>query len=894
MRKFLLALALVACALPSWAANHYIRQGGSGSTAGTGNCADWSAANACANAPATLVRGDTYYFAAGTYGGYDFTTPNSGTTRITWKKATVADHGIATGWLDSYASAETFFNRGGSVFVCHENVGYITLDGVYGTKGVTGSFGFRMQSTDSRATATAMWDVYMGGQASSMGNCDGWTLNYIDIDWNNGTSSGSASGGTRGIWLRGGIANDNFTLSNSWLHHSSAYGMYVNTFGSGLTIINSRFSNNGGCGGTSCHHETFWINPASNVVIDGNEIIDTLVGDLTGWLMIGNVTNVRISNNLFYCTNTAICMTGGNGIIGTWSSTPSNNGVYIYNNTFANLPAGGNYIYINLGTNIHCVNNLVYSAEFSWTGCGTAGTFANNACGGGAACSGTTPQTGITTAIFRDWANKDLHLTQHTTAGTNMSATYTLDKDGVVRTVWDRGAYEFGAHYVLQGAGGTASGNDWTNAYTALPASLPRGHTYYVADGTYGAHVFNDALSGSTLIYIKKATAASHGTDVGWTAAMGDGEAMFTSATPVWRFDTGYYDIDGVVGAGKASTPYGFHLRPSSSRCVNEFSSAIMFQNVSTLAGLRISRLDADWLPATTNCTANVPALLTALSGPTADITMDHLYFHDAPGYAMYFGGYLDAPSQGDDHSRWKIQYSYFVNLGGGGGPDHHFEPFWQMNVNDTDFRYNWLENEIDGTGAQTGWLMIAKADNYRVYGNVFTCSTAACSVGGNGVIATWSSDNYVNNGVYVINNTFVNVTSSTICDFNDCGARFTHNSASDAAIVFKNNLYFNPIFTWSGLTTQAYEACGGGQPCSGTNQQTGILNSKFLNYAGANYHLSSATTAGDATVGAPYNVDPDGVVRGADGTWDRGAFEYAGGGGGAPPQVLNFRKTAP
>ena len=39
-------------------------------------------------------------------------------------------------------------------------------------------------------------------------------------------------------------------------------------------------------------------------------------------------------------------------------------------------------------------------------------------------------------------------------------------------------------------------------------------------------------------------------------------------------------------------------------------------------------------------------------------------------------------------------------------------------------------------------------------------------------------------------------------------------------------------------------------------------------------FHLSAGTDAG-TDVGSPYDTDPDGETRGADGIWDRGAYEY-------------------
>ena len=46
-----------------------------------------------------------------------------------------------------------------------------------------------------------------------------------------------------------------------------------------------------------------------------------------------------------------------------------------------------------------------------------------------------------------------------------------------------------------------------------------------------------------------------------------------------------------------------------------------------------------------------------------------------------------------------------------------------------------------------------------------------------------------------------------------------------------------------------------------------------FVDAAGLDFHLATATAPG-SSLGAPYDHDPDGVTRGADGSWDRGAFE--------------------
>jgi hypothetical protein len=50
-----------------------------------------------------------------------------------------------------------------------------------------------------------------------------------------------------------------------------------------------------------------------------------------------------------------------------------------------------------------------------------------------------------------------------------------------------------------------------------------------------------------------------------------------------------------------------------------------------------------------------------------------------------------------------------------------------------------------------------------------------------------------------------------------------------------------------------------------------------FVNSAAGNFRTAAATDAGIA-LAAPYNVDMDAHTRGADGVWDRGAFEFVGG----------------
>src|SRR4051794_22587519 len=70
------------------------------------------------------------------------------------------------------------------------------------------------------------------------------------------------------------------------------------------------------------------------------------------------------------------------------------------------------------------------------------------------------------------------------------------------------------AVYIRQGASGTNTGTDWTNALSTLPTTLTRGKTYCVADTTtgFGQWKITGHSASTTPTRIVKATIADHGT----------------------------------------------------------------------------------------------------------------------------------------------------------------------------------------------------------------------------------------------------------------------------------------------------------------------------------------------------------------------------------------------
>jgi hypothetical protein len=135
-------------------------------------------------------------------------------------------------------------------------------------------------------------------------------------------------------------------------------------------------------------------------------------------------------------------------------------------------------------------------------------------------------------------------------------------------------------HYVRSGTGLTTNcGDSWSNACDDLHGlDLIRGHTYYIADGTYGSYRFNDdectvgVDCDDPYIYIKKAIENDHGCGIecGWDeTTMGSGQAIFSGSEPdnpfasIINFIKGYYIFDGQVGNGDDENSYGFRVIPT-------------------------------------------------------------------------------------------------------------------------------------------------------------------------------------------------------------------------------------------------------------------------------------------------------------------------------------------
>lgn len=415
---------------------------------------------------------------------------------------------------------------------------------------------------------------------------------------------------------------------------------------------------------------------------------------------------------------------------------------------------------------------------------------------------------------------------------------------------------EAASHYIRAGATGANDGSSWANAWTTFPSgtTFVRGDEYYVADGTYsGSYAFSKAVSGTTTVKICKATISTtgscstpHGSDTGWQDAYGDGQAIFTG-TGV-KFQTAYWVFDGVVGAGSiaasGSNPatYGFYLTPPR-------SGSTIRPVEYTASNIQISHT------AVTCPGSSGDIQQFGYSGTGDSVTASYTYVNNCQ---------VSHWNQGDDSV---IEYSYFgTHWSSSANHGVHVEqvlrPVFRNNIL-TSCPIQCIE---PGGGSTTN------IDNGAYYNNVFVNVT-----GSNGVLKGVSSGAIRNTVMY--GNTIINSSGPVLYQNNE-GLGFGTGNTVVNNICYNCSEFIHQ--STGGPVAHSYNALFNSGSISETGVQIGS-GDPFVNWQGGDYRLKAATNPG-LTLAAPYNVDLTGAQRGAGGVWDRGAYEFGSGGGGAAP----------
>jgi hypothetical protein len=155
-------------------------------------------------------------------------------------------------------------------------------------------------------------------------------------------------------------------------------------------------------------------------------------------------------------------------------------------------------------------------------------------------------------------------------------------------------------------------------------------------------------------------------------------------------------------------------------------------------------------------------------------------------------------------------------------------------------------------------------------------------------------------NGLYIYGNVFYDNMNKGISISANPGT--THNNVK----IFNNTLdHMNPGYAMActpnctncETRNNLFNSCGGYASACGTDSNNLVITNDavFINRATRDYHIVSTIGTGyprnaGYNVGSPYNTDPDGNMRGADGTWDIGAYEYGGSGDTRTQAPQNLR----
>lgn len=431
-----------------------------------------------------------------------------------------------------------------------------------------------------------------------------------------------------------------------------------------------------------------------------------------------------------------------------------------------------------------------------------------------------------------------------------------------------------GTYYVRSGATGTNMGTDWTNAYPSLPSTLERGATYYVAAGTYGSYTFDDPVSGTAVITIKKATTGDHGITTGWQDGYGSGAASWAPVV----FTTSYWVFDGATGGGPGSwtSGHGFEIATTTSVCGD-----------ATLIGLGANVSDIQVLHTTLySSSKNYPLNGVKGTGGATNLRFSHLYMYSIFGVPFHMGTW----------SNVTIENSYIADTRSTGAvdaycPNWHTEGISSIGNNTNLTIRNNIWDKIQGTavfagvnkGSSTGW---------KIYGNVFSRNTTTMYYY---YEASSSTNQQTMDGLEFYNNVITGIPGVSQ------GGLVIQQGTNNKVY---NNIWYDNIANAFGINAthdnnyfsnnRRVEGCSPSCPkdveaASGeTSAQITTVN-PFVNWnstldpASADFHLTQ-TTNGGLILSSPFNIDAFGNTRGADGTWDRGAYEYTGSTPPPPP----------
>ena len=431
-------------------------------------------------------------------------------------------------------------------------------------------------------------------------------------------------------------------------------------------------------------------------------------------------------------------------------------------------------------------------------------------------------------------------------------------------------------------------GSDWSKSWDKLPARLERGHTYYVAKGTYAGHTFDDEADGTTPITIKAVTTADHGANHGWSDAY-VGTAHFNTASRgrgIFVFLQPYYIIDGQYRADDWMSGYGFHI-DNSVRATKDAAVLLEAHDIT----VRYTDVEGSHDNSTGVC-GPPPAPGGHLYCDEAfqdfgqgNILIEYSYIHDQGEVTFKLRGSSTSEGSGP-LDRFTAQYNLIArNWSEGGTEGVHGEAFSVSDgVQNLVIRYNKFQ-DIRGTAV----IASASGSSYKgvqiapglwhynrgngpwfIYGNLWWYTSPpipTCAVGG--FVALW--DVGFRESVHIYNNTIANINDDA-CPIGTGGNASINGQGLETAHFSRNAVYVRNNL-WVNSDGGVYLDLADGKVVDNHNkiEHGGSL---FKNLPAHDYRLIRHTSGGTSlsNIGSQsFDVDMDGHPRR---NWDIGAFE--------------------
>jgi hypothetical protein len=447
-----LALFLSSSSL-AFAACHTVAPSGSGSKTG----ADWN--NAYAGIPSTLVRGDVYYLADGSYPAYTFSSGGSGTTAIEIRKAQSYDNCTSTGWNTStMGSSQARFVGDPALSVTGP---YFTMNGngkttAAGCGGGPGTTVISEPPTPSDCGIALVGSGNQNGGATNIVNIrsSNLTLNYIEL-----VGSGNNA---NDLEIFGAGGGGYLTITHMYGRNSGC--VYVQDVGTNSTIDHSYFWGTevyGAPGG--CHGQAEFENGGTNNGVRSNNVYRDITGTAVWTFAAGAGTN----NNWQFYNNVVFFSSPKNSFGGLSDAVLDciNSGVMCTNftfvqNTIVNCLADGVWGAIPCGIQFEngngsfvAENNVWYSnpsGRISFCCSGTSITenynsFINNGVSPGSGSHDVNVASGAPN-LFVNWQGGNFTLAVDNSDWNNrlaLSSPFNMDAAGNPFSS-DRGAYQFG------------------------------------------------------------------------------------------------------------------------------------------------------------------------------------------------------------------------------------------------------------------------------------------------------------------------------------------------------------------------------------------------------------------------------------------------------------------